>query len=210
MNNNHFLTKCQEIFSFKVKFYLLLVEKKRERDDEITHINQNLSRDGHRFKPVSCIECFFPKREILTGIPTSGVQISHRIDDYGVLYGGLGFIGITFSRKLGFAEIWDDRVTNRQRFLIPGLIGAALGVFFIGADMILSRYHSLGNIPHPPFPTSLVASAIAGIGEEIIFRLFFISFWVMSITRLLLQYSSPLRLSRALFCYLIIKSFKAG
>jgi len=76
--------------------------------------------------------------------------------------------------------------------------------------MILSRYHSLGNIPHPPFPTSLVASAIAGIGEEIIFRLFFISFWVMSITRLLLQYSSPLRLSRALFCYLIIKSFKAG
>ena len=46
------------------------------------------------------------------------------------LYGGLGFIGITFSRKLGFAEIWDDRVTNRQRFLIPGLIGAALGVFF--------------------------------------------------------------------------------
>ena len=28
MNNNHFLTKCQEIFSFKVKFYLLLVEKK--------------------------------------------------------------------------------------------------------------------------------------------------------------------------------------
>ena len=30
MNNNHFLTKCQEIFSFKVKFYLLLVEKKKE------------------------------------------------------------------------------------------------------------------------------------------------------------------------------------
>ena len=103
------------------------------------------------------------------------------------LYGGLGFIGITFSRKLGFAEIWDDRVTNRQRFLIPGLIGAALGVFFIGADMILSRYHSLGNIPHPRFPTSLVASAIAGIGEEIIFRLFFISFWVWLISYFLLK-----------------------
>jgi len=104
-----------------------------------------------------------------------------------ILYGGLGFIGLKLSKKLGFAEIWDSRVTNKQRFLIPALVGIAIGVFFIFADIILSQFHTLGPLPHPPFPTSLVTSAIAGIGEEIIFRLFFISFWVWLISYVILK-----------------------
>ncbi|MHB2148435.1 CPBP family glutamic-type intramembrane protease [Calditrichota bacterium LG25] len=104
-----------------------------------------------------------------------------------VLYGGLGLVGLTLSRKLGFAEIRDEQVSNRQRFLTPALVGAALGLFFIGADTILSHFHSLGNLPHPPFPTSLVASIVAGIGEEIIFRLFFVSFWTWLISSILLK-----------------------
>ena len=94
------------------------------------------------------------------------------------LYGGLGFVGLILSRKLGFADLWDARVSNRQRFLIPALLGIGLGIFLILADVVLSQFHALGRLPHPPFPTSLVASAVAGIGEEVIFRLFFISFWV--------------------------------
>ena len=99
-----------------------------------------------------------------------------------VLYGGLGYIGLRLARKLGFAEVWDANVSNRQRFLIPASIGVSLGILFVLADAIFSRLHSLGPLPHPPFPTSLVASATAGIGEEIIFRLFFISFatWLVS------------------------------
>ena len=104
-----------------------------------------------------------------------------------ILYGGLGFLGLTFSQKLGFADIWDSRVTNKQRFLIPGLAGIAMGVFFIFADNTLSKFHTLGRLPHPPFPTSLVASAGAAIGEEIIFRLFFISFFVWFISRVILK-----------------------
>jgi membrane protease YdiL (CAAX protease family) len=104
-----------------------------------------------------------------------------------IFYGGLGFLGLKLSQKLGFADIWDSKVSNKQRFLIPALIGIAIGVFFIFADAILSQFHTLGPLPHPPFPTSLVASAVAGIGEEIIFRLFFISFWVWLISYVILK-----------------------
>lgn len=104
-----------------------------------------------------------------------------------VVYGGLGFIGLRLSRRLGFAEIWDPKVSNRQRFLFPALTGVGIGVFFILADGIFSRFHTLGRLPHPPFPTSLVVSAIAGIGEEMIFRLFFIPFWVWLISHVIFK-----------------------
>lgn len=104
-----------------------------------------------------------------------------------VLYGGLGFLGVKLSDKLGFADIWDAKVNNKQRFFFPALVGIAIGVFFIFADAVLSKFHTLGPLPHPPFPTSLVVSAIAGIGEEVIFRLFFIPFWVWLISHVLLK-----------------------
>jgi hypothetical protein len=104
-----------------------------------------------------------------------------------ILYGGLGFLGLKLSRKLGFADIWDVRITNKQRFLIPALVGVGLGISFILVDRLLSQFHTLGPLPHPPFPTSLVASASAGIGEEVLFRLFFISFWVWLISSVMLK-----------------------
>jgi membrane protease YdiL (CAAX protease family) len=103
------------------------------------------------------------------------------------LYGGLGYLGLQLSQKLGFANIWDPMVSNRQRFLIPALVGTGLGVFLIVADAIFSQFHALGPLPHPPFPTSLVASAAAGIGEELVFRLFFIPFWVWLISHIVLK-----------------------
>ena len=104
-----------------------------------------------------------------------------------ILYGGLGLIGLKLSQRLSFADLWDSKISNKQRFLIPALIGTGIGIFFILADVILSRFHPLGRLPHPPFPTSLVASAVAGIGEEVIFRLFFISFWVWLISYVILK-----------------------
>jgi hypothetical protein len=104
-----------------------------------------------------------------------------------VLYGFLGFLGLWFSQKLGFPKIWESRISNKQRFLYPAVIGICVGVFFIILDLILSRFHSLGRLPHPPFPTSLIASIVASIGEEVIFRLFFISFWVWVISYLILK-----------------------
>lgn len=103
------------------------------------------------------------------------------------LYGGLGLVGLHLSLKLGFTEIWDLNVSNYQRFMQPALAGIAIGVFFIASDYIFSQFNDLGHIPHPPFPTSLTASIAAAIGEEIIFRLFFISFWLWLISQILLK-----------------------
>lgn len=91
-----------------------------------------------------------------------------------IVYGGLGFLGLQLSQKLGFPALWEPAISNRQRFLIPAVVGVGLGLFFIAADVFLQQWHPLGGLPHPPFPTSIVASAVAGIGEEVIFRLFFI------------------------------------
>ena len=105
----------------------------------------------------------------------------------GIIYGGLGLLGLHLSIKLGFSSIWSDSVTNNQRFVQPALIGTGIGIFFIISDIVISNFNTVGHLPHPPFPTSLTASIAAGIGEEIVFRLFFISFWLWLISALLLK-----------------------
>ena len=104
-----------------------------------------------------------------------------------IFYGVLGLVGVKLSQKVNFVEIWDSRVSNRQRFLIPSLVGMCIGVFFIIIDTIFSKLHNLGRLPHPSFPTSLVASLGAAIGEEAAFRLFFIPFWLWLISYVVLK-----------------------
>jgi len=108
-----------------------------------------------------------------------------------IVYGGLGLVGLLLSGKIGYAELWDKKVTNKQRLVIPALVGGGLGIFLVLADGVFSKFHSLGQFPHPPFPLSLLASATAGIGEEVMFRLFFISFWVWLVSRILLKNRWP-------------------
>jgi hypothetical protein len=94
------------------------------------------------------------------------------------LYGILGGLGLKLSRKAGFPAVWDERISLKQRLLTPALIGLFGGGVLILGDLIFSRFNTIGNFIHPPFPTSLVASLAAAIGEEIIYRLFFLSFWI--------------------------------
>ena len=104
-----------------------------------------------------------------------------------VLYGGVGYVGLRLSRKLGYPDLLDTRVTTRQRFINPAIIGLWLGLLFIVADNIFGRFHQYGPLPHPPFPTSIVASLSAGIGEEMVFRLFFIPLLVWLVSRVVLK-----------------------
>jgi hypothetical protein len=142
---------------------------------------------------LAAINIFLPQGSFLPTLPEQELPASKPVLALVngfitlILYGGLGFLGLRLSQKLGFADIWDSNVSNKQRFLIPALIGVGVGVFFIAADIIFSRLHKFGRLPHPPFPTSLVASVAAGIGEEVIFRLFFISFWVWLISYIILK-----------------------
>jgi hypothetical protein len=120
-----------------------------------------------------------PAAPAVTALASAGIVL--------VLYGGLGLIGLRLARKLGLPEIWDSAVPNRGRLIIPALIGLGLGIVFIIADLIFSRVNGIGRLPHPPFLTAIVASLAAGIGEETMFRLFFISFWTWLVARLLLR-----------------------
>ncbi|MDG2340667.1 MAG: CPBP family glutamic-type intramembrane protease [Paracoccaceae bacterium] len=104
-----------------------------------------------------------------------------------VLYGGIGTLGRFLATKLGIPDLLDTSVSDRQRFQLPLLAGLACGVFFIIADIALRPLHGLGAIPHPDFPASLVASVNAAIGEEAIFRLFLIPFWVWLISAVVLK-----------------------
>lgn len=95
-----------------------------------------------------------------------------------VVYGGLGWVGLRLARRLGWPELLDGDVPARARWGLPLVTGAAVGLAFIAVELVAVRLHDLGPLPHPPFPTSLVASLAAAIGEETVFRLFFVSFWV--------------------------------
>jgi membrane protease YdiL (CAAX protease family) len=99
-----------------------------------------------------------------------------------LLYGGLGLVGLILARRLGLPGICDEKVTNRKRFVLPAMAGVAIGILFILSDLVLRNFNTVGAIPHPAFPSSLIASATAGIGEEMIFRLFLISLltWLVS------------------------------
>lgn len=92
-----------------------------------------------------------------------------------VIYGGLGLLGLFLSDKNGFPELWNDDVKKRLPHL--SLLGCAVGFVIILADVISNRFLGQPKLSHPSFPSSIFASVNAGIGEEIIFRLFFISFW---------------------------------
>ncbi|MCF7823208.1 MAG: CPBP family intramembrane metalloprotease [Candidatus Marinimicrobia bacterium] len=125
------------------------------------------------------VEQSMPASQPIMALANAGIML--------ILYGGLGWIGLVLGHKVGFPDVMDSTVSAKQRFLIPALAGIGVGLFFIGSDLILRNFHSLGPLPHPPFPTSLVASTIAGIGEELIFRLFFVSFWFWLIYKIILK-----------------------
>ena len=138
----------------------------------------------------AALNVFLPQGALVAGqtLPApSWVIALTSAASYLVVYGGLGLIGLRLAQKLGFADLWDPTVSNRQRFLIPALAGAGLGILFVVVDSLFQAWHGLGPLPHPPFPTSSVASIAAAIGEEIIFRLFFISFWVWLVSSLILK-----------------------
>src|SRR5512139_3335932 len=65
-----------------------------------------------------------------------------------LIYGILGFIGLILWRKIGFPDIWDERVTNKQRFLIPGLVGSGVGIAIILLDLLFSPVNGVGRLIH--------------------------------------------------------------
>lgn len=142
---------------------------------------------------LSALNVFLPQGEFAAGTADQELPASQPVLALVnalislLVYGGLGYLGLRLALQLRLPELWDDQVSVRGRLLVPSLAGMVIGVIIIVVDVIFSQFRSVGFLPHPPFPTSLAASASAAIGEEIIFRLFFIAFWVWLIASVLLK-----------------------
>lgn len=96
-----------------------------------------------------------------------------------VVYGLLGLAGYWISRRgLGLPGIFRERAGWGSLFLLPALIGFVVGAAIIAGDSLFASMDlEWEGFTHPAFPLSIVASATAGIGEEILFRLFVMSLW---------------------------------
>ena len=96
-----------------------------------------------------------------------------------VFYGLIGLLGLWLATKIDLPGIFRPGATRREWFLRPLIVGVIGGVVLVIVDLLVTRYGDFGGFPHPAFPGSLLASLTAGIGEEIIFRLFVMSLWAM-------------------------------
>jgi membrane protease YdiL (CAAX protease family) len=107
-----------------------------------------------------------------------------------VFYGLVGLAGFWFARRLGLPGIWRAGAGWRRWLWEPMGIGLGLGVFLVAFDLFLSTVGHLPGLIHPAFPFSIVASATAGIGEEILFRSFVLGFWAFLLNLVLRHWSA--------------------
>ena len=88
----------------------------------------------------------------------------------------MGLLGLLLARRTGFPEIWDERISNRQRFLIPCVIGLVYGLATVGPLMlgISNRVHPLAvsSDVHVKFPLSIPYYTYGALFLEILLRLF--------------------------------------
>ncbi|MBW7882199.1 MAG: CPBP family intramembrane metalloprotease [Caldilineaceae bacterium] len=94
-----------------------------------------------------------------------------------VLYGAGGLAGYWFALKLGLPGIYRERAGWRSYGLYPLMIGALVGLGIVVVDQLFTVATQREAFPHPAFPLSIIASATAGIGEEILFRGFVLGLW---------------------------------
>jgi len=95
----------------------------------------------------------------------------------------LGFAALKLAQQTGFPDIWDKRISNRQRFVIPVLFG--LG--FVVIQIILVTLVLQLNIPMVKFPLSIPVYLFGGIILEIFYRLILMVFLVWLIFNLILR-----------------------
>ncbi|MBN1309967.1 MAG: CPBP family intramembrane metalloprotease [Anaerolineae bacterium] len=102
-----------------------------------------------------------------------------------VVYGLLGLAGYWFARRLELPPIYREGAGWRAWLLWPMLIGLGVGVILVIVDQLFATAGAGEGFSHPGFPFSLIASAAAGIGEEIMFRGFMMGLWAFLLNLLL-------------------------
>lgn len=118
----------------------------------------------------------------LLGLANAGIVVA--------LYSLLGLAGFWFARRLGLPGIFREHAGWRNWVLVPLVWGAVLGAILIVSDRLFVAAHGQAGFPHPGFPLSLFASLAAGIGEEILYRLFVMSLWAFLLSLLLKRWGA--------------------
>jgi membrane protease YdiL (CAAX protease family) len=106
-----------------------------------------------------------------------------------VFYGLFGLLGYWLARKLGLPGIFSEDGDWRRWFFIPLGLGLSGGVVVILLDILFAPINGFGRLPHPAFPSSILASISAGIGEEILFRGFVFGVWALLLNWLLKRFN---------------------
>jgi len=94
-------------------------------------------------------------------------------------------------------------------------LGLGCGVAIVLGDRLFAARQSAalgpgwGGFPHPQFPFSLIASATAGIGEEVFFRLFVLSLWALLLNLFLRRWQAT-RLALGIANLIAALAFAAG
>jgi hypothetical protein len=96
-----------------------------------------------------------------------------------ILYGGLGLVGLWLAGRAGLPGVYRRSAGVRDLLWRPMRTGLLAGAVLVGADAAVRLVSDFEGFPHPPFPASLLASFTAGVGEEILFRLFVMSLWTV-------------------------------
>ncbi len=95
----------------------------------------------------------------------------------------VGWVGVILAPGTGFTAMWGQGISWLKRFLYPFLIGEGFAILAIIFDLI----HPLGDESLIKFPASLAAYPLAGILEEILFRLFLTTALVWIFSNMLLR-----------------------
>jgi hypothetical protein len=100
-----------------------------------------------------------------------------------VLAAALGFVALKLAQRTGFPDMWDEKISNQQRFVIPVLFGLGFAVIQIILVTLVLRL----DIPMVKFPLSIPVYLFGGIILEIFYRLIPMVLLVWLISNLLLR-----------------------
>ena len=103
-----------------------------------------------------------------------------------------GLAGIWLSHRTGFPAAWDGRISDRQRFVIPAVLGVGLGLLQSGLDTVFhwtQFFAQFSGLPsyNAPWPGSLLFYPGGAIWVEVFYRLLPVPLLLWLVSNLLLR-----------------------
>lgn len=93
-----------------------------------------------------------------------------------------GLIGVFLADRTGFPLAWDDRISNRQRLLIPALLGLVLGI----VALVINSLLHLSKVDIA-FPASVFVYSAGSIAVEVFYRLVPLPLFLWLISTIMLR-----------------------